>query len=166
MEMTPRLGLPLLIAGQVQKELFHNEALALIDLLIAGSVEPAPITAPPASPIIGSFYRVASAGASGAFVGREGALAGWSTGGWRFVTPVEGMRLTERVSGLELAFRGGAWTSGSIRASEVVVGGLKVLGARGTAIADVAGGSTIDTQGRAAVAQILAALRAHGLIAP
>lgn len=166
MEITPRLGLPLLMAGQVQKELFHNEALALVDLLLAGSVEGAPLAGPPASPVIGVFYRVAAAGATGAFAGHEGALAGYSAGGWRFVAPVEGMRLTDRVSGVELAFRGGAWTSGSIRASEVLVGGTKVVGARGAAIADAAGGSTIDSQARTAVAQILAALRTHGLIAP
>ena len=114
----------------------------------------------------GVFYRVASAGAGGAFAGHENALAGWSAGGWRFVVPVEGMRLTERASGLELAFRGGAWTSGSLRASEVVVAGNKVVGARGGAIADVAGGSTVDTQARAAIAQTLSALRTHGLVAP
>jgi len=165
MEMTPRLGLPLLVAGQVQKELFHNEALALIDLLIAGSVEEGPIAAPPPSPAIGRFYRIAPAGASGAFTGHEGKLAGWSAGGWRFVAPVEGMRLTEATSGLELAYRGSAWTSGSVRANEVVIGGLKVVGARGAAIADATGGTTVDTQTRLAVAQILAGLRAHGLIA-
>lgn len=165
MEMTPRLGLPLLIAGQVQKELFHNEALALIDLLIAGSVEDGILSAPPPSPVTGRCYRVAASGASGAFAGHDGQLAGYSSGGWRFVAPVEGMRLTERTSGLELAFRGGAWTSGSMRASEVVVGGLKVVGERGSAIADASGGSTIDTQARLAISQILAALRTHGLIA-
>ena len=140
-------------------------ALALIDLLIAGSVEGAPIAAPPLSPSIGTFYRVASAGASGAFAGHEGKLAGWSVAGWRFVAPVEGLRLTDRASGVDLAFRNGAWTSGSIRADEVLISGLKVLGARSTAIANAAGGATIDTEARLAVAQILAGLRAHGLIA-
>ena len=166
METTPRMGLPLLVAGQVQKELFHNEALAIIDLLIAGSVDAGPLSAPPTTPVLGAFYRVASTGTSGAFVGHEGALAGWSTGGWRFVVPVEGMRLTDRVSGVELAYRGGAWTSGSMRTSEVLVGGVKVIGARSGAIVDPAGGSTVDVQVRAAVAQVLAALRTHGLIAP
>jgi hypothetical protein len=164
MEMTPRLGLPLLVAGQVQKEVFLNEALALADLLIAGSVEPAPIASPPASPTTGTLYRVAAAGASGAFAGQEGKLAGWTEGGWRFVAPVEGMRLTERGSGLELAYRDGLWASGSLRASEVLIGGQRVLGARQAAVADPAGGTVVDTQGRLAITQILAALRAHGLI--
>jgi hypothetical protein len=92
-------------------------------------------------------------------------LAGYSAGGWRFVAPVDGMRLTERTSGLEIAFRNGAWSSGMIRASEIAVGGVKVLGARTSAIADPTGGTTIDMQARSAVAQILGALRTHGLIA-
>lgn len=87
------------------------------------------------------------------------------SGKWRFVAPVEGMRLTEVTSGVELAYRGGAWTSGALRATEVAIGGVKVVGARGSAIADPAGGATIDAQTRLAVAQILAALRTHGLIA-
>jgi hypothetical protein len=165
MEMTPRLGLPLLIAGQVQKEIFHNEALALVDLLVAGSVEDAPLSAPPPSPSIGRLYRIALSGASGSFAGHEGALAGWTDGGWRFVVPVEGMRLTGRSSGVELAYRDGAWTSGSLRASEIQVGGEKVVGGRGSAMADAAGGAVVDSQARAAVAQILLALRQHGLIA-
>ncbi len=165
MEMTPRLGLPLLVAGQVQKELFHNEALVIVDLLIGASVEAAPIAAPPASPIVGTFYRVVAAGASGVFAGHEGALAGWSAGGWRFVAPVEGMRLTDRGTGVELAYRDGAWTSGSIRGSEVVIGGLKVVASQLPPIAGAVGGATVDAEARAAVGQILFALRTHGLIA-
>jgi hypothetical protein len=39
-----------------------------------------------------------------------------------------------------------------------------VVGSRATAIADPGGGSTVDSQARTAVGQILAALRQHGLI--
>jgi len=140
-------------------------ALAIVDLLVGGSVEAAPIAAPPASPILGTFYRIAAAGASGVFAGHEGSLAGWSDAGWRFVAPVEGMRLTERGSGVEFAFRDGAWTSGSIRGSEVVIGGAKLVGDRLPPIAGPVGGSAIDTEVRTAVGQILSALRTHGLIA-
>ena len=140
-------------------------ALGIADLIIAGSVEDSVFSAPPASPVLGRLYRVAT-GASGAFAGQDGSLAGWSAGGWRFIVPVEGMRLSERVSGLELAYRGGSWTSGSMRVAEVLVAGAKVLGGRQAAIADVAGGSAIDGQARAAISQILSALRSHGLIAP
>lgn len=45
------------------------------------------------------------------------------------------------------------------------VAGLKVLGARQAAIADVAGGATIDAENRTTTNAILAALRNHGIIA-
>jgi hypothetical protein len=139
-------------------------ATALLDLLVAASVEAVPVESPPAAPAIGTIYRVAATGTTGAFAGHAGKLAGWTEGGWRFVVPVEGMRLTERTSGLELAYRNGAWTSGAMRANDVSIGGQKVVGARQPAVADPAGGTVIDLQARLTLGQILAALRAHGLI--
>jgi hypothetical protein len=47
----------------------------------------------------------------------------------------------------------------------LVVSGTQVVGSQGAAIADPAGGATIDLQCRAAVMAILARLRGHGLIA-
>lgn len=164
MEMTPRLGLPLLIAGQVQKELFHNEALLLADLLIGGSVDEAPVAAPPPTPVAGSLYRVA-AGATGLFAGHDDKLAGWTPAGWRFIVPVEGMRLTVRPSGTEMIYRDGGWSIGSLRANEIRVDGTKIIGAQRPAIADAVGGGVVDGEVRIAVNQILAALRGHGLIA-
>ena len=139
-------------------------ALLLIDLLLGGSVEGTPIAAPPATPVLGRFYRVAGSGAVGDFTGHGGQLAGWSEGGWRFVTPVEGLRLTDRASGVDLAYRDGQWTSGSSRVNELLVDGVKVVGARQAPIAAASGGSVVDSQLRSCVEQILVSLRAHGLI--
>ena len=164
MDATARLGLPLLTAGQVQKEIFHNEALALLDLLVGGSLADGPVASPPASPPPGSLYLVAASGTSGDFVGHEGQLAGWTQGGWRFVAPVEGMRLTVRSSGLDFHRWNGEWRSGSIRAEELVIGGNRVVGPAAAAIAEPSGGTIVDVEGRACVAQILAALRGHGLV--
>ena len=50
-------------------------------------------------------------------------------------------------------------------ASGVVVSGTQVVGAQAGAIADPAGGMTIDIECRGAVTLILNALRGHGLIA-
>ena len=150
--------------GQLQKEIFHNEALAIADLLICGLVEATPLAAPPAAPVAGLLYRVAEGG-SGAFAGEAGALASWSAAGWRFCVPVEGLRLIDRASGIELVFRGGTWSEGSARANEVVIGGARVLGSRQPAIANPNGGSVVDSEARAAVGHILTMLRAHGLIA-
>jgi hypothetical protein len=59
----------------------------------------------------------------------------------------------------------GVDVTGNVNASgEYRVDGTKVLGNQQAAIADPAGGATVDTEGRAATASILAALRAHGII--
>jgi len=127
-------------------------------------LEGGPIAAPPASPVIGGVYLVAASGATGAFAGMGAQLAGWTAGGWRFVAPVEGIRLTVRPSGVDFHYWNGAWRSGSLRAEELVIGGVRVVAAAAAAIADPAGGTVVDANVRLCVGQILAALRGHGLI--
>lgn len=165
MDATSRLALPLLMAGQVQKEIYHNEALALLDLMVGGVADGSEIAAPPANPTLGLCYLVAASGASGLFAGHEDQIAGWTAGGWRFIPPVDGLRLQSRATGVDVVRWNGGWTSGSVRALEVRINGVKVLGSAGSAIADPAGGSTVDANARACLALVLAALRSHGLIA-
>ena len=55
--------------------------------------------------------------------------------------------------------------TGAIQATEYRVGGTKVLGAQGAAVADAAGGATIDAEARTALNALLARVRTHGLIA-
>lgn len=164
MDFTSRASLPFLSPGQVQKEWLHNEALALVDLLIGGTIEPALSAAPPATPVAASWYRVDS-GATGEWFGRGGQIAAFGSAGWRFVAPFAGLRLVERASGIEWIFRAGAWEAGKARAAEYLVDGVKVVGPRASAIAAPAGGATVDGESRGAISAILAALRAHGLIA-
>lgn len=47
MDMTSRLAMPLLAAGQLLKEQSHNEALLTLDLLVGGTIAPGSWTAPP-----------------------------------------------------------------------------------------------------------------------
>lgn len=163
MDQTARFALPYLAPGQLQKELFHNEALQRIDMLLCPLVEGLPATSPPASPAVGSCYLVGS-GSSGVWAGNDGSLACFTEGGWRFVPPTEGMTLVDRSSGQFLSRRSGAWEAGILRAQEMRVDGVTVVRNRQSPIADPVGGAQIDGECRAAVEQILAAMRAHGLI--
>jgi hypothetical protein len=165
MTSTPRLGLPFLSAGQAQKEVFHNEALQTLDLVVAGAVEEPQRSDPPEAPSLGACYIVAD-DPSGAWAGRAQNIAGFTSAGWKFVAPREGMTFHVRSTGTFAAYRAGAWELGQVRGSAVVLGGQQVLGPRLGAIPSAAGGTTVDSEVRLAVGQILAAMREHGLIDP
>lgn len=163
MAATPRLSLPFLNVGQAQKEFTHNESLQTLDALVGGAVEEGPRATPPAAPELGACYIVA-AGATDEWAGKSLCVAAWTSGGWKFISPVEGITLYERTSGNCAAFRNGAWEVGTLRGSAVLIGGQQVVGARAAAIDSPSGGSVIDAEGRSAIAAILGALRDHGLI--
>jgi hypothetical protein len=79
---------------------------------------------------------------------------------------LDGLNAYVRSTSVWASYRSSAWELGVVRASALNIGGVQVVGARGTSIASPAGGTTVDVEGRAAVNAILAALRLHGLIAP
>jgi len=81
-----------------------------------------------------------------------------------FSRSFDGLAAVVRTNGSTSVYRNGAWEIGKLRGSEVAIDGVKVVGAQQAAIAAPAGGSTVDAQARTAVAGILTALRAHGLI--
>ncbi|TKD51649.1 DUF2793 domain-containing protein [Sphingomonas baiyangensis] len=164
-DTTDRWALPLLHAGQAQKEITHNEAVVLIDALLAPVVEARDVTNPPAAAAPGQCWVVAG-GASGIWAGRDNMLAVWTAGGWRFVAPREGMCVWSIAEGMELRFRDGAWHAGAVHAAALFIEGAQVVGPRQDAIPTPAGGGTQDSEAREAIAAILAALRGHGLIAP
>ena len=138
-------------------------ALQLLDVLVAAAVEGPPIATPPASPAIGSCYIVAGS-PTGAWAGHAQQLAVYSSGGWRFIAPCDGMTAQVRSDGSDAVFRSGSWEVGTLRGSELTLDGIKVVGPQGAAIAAPTGGSTADLEARTAIGQILAALREHGLI--
>lgn len=139
---TARFGLPLLFAGQAQKESFVNEAHALTDALMHCAIE-AIAADPPVAPADGKNWLVA-AGASGAWAGHDGKLACRQGGNWLFVAPLDGMRVLNRATGQDLRFRG-SWQ---------------------TPLAPLAptGGATIDSQARAAILELVTALRQAGIL--
>jgi hypothetical protein len=165
MSSTPRLGLPFLSPGQAQKEFFHNEALQSLDAIVAAAVEEPPRTSPPASPTLGSCYIVGSA-PTGVWSGKTQCLARYTSGGWRFASPFDGLTAYVRSTSTWATYRSSAWEVGMLRGASVVIAGQRVVGSRGSAISSPSGGSTVDSQGRSAIDQILTAMRQHGLIDP
>jgi hypothetical protein len=163
MSGSARLGLPFLSIGQASKEFFHNEALQTLDLVTAAAVEEGPRNDPADAPELGSCYIVGDS-PTGEWAGKSQCIAGYTSGGWRFIAPIEGMSAYVKAMGVYACYRAGAWEVGSLRGGSVVLGGLQVVGSRAAAIPDVAGGANVDIEGRSAINQMLAALRQHGLI--
>jgi hypothetical protein len=163
MSRTPRLSIPFLAAGQAQKEITHNEALQTLDVVVAPAVETPPQANPPAAPVPGDCYLVASS-PTGLWAGQQGKLAAFTAGGWRFIAPVEGMTVHVRASAQPATYRQGGWELGILRGSSLMLGGQQVVGSRGAAIPSPSGGSTIDSQARVTLGLVLGALRQHGLI--
>ncbi|WP_242122876.1 DUF2793 domain-containing protein [Sphingobium sp. Sx8-8] len=164
LDATFRWALPLLFAGQAQKELFHNEALTRMDMLLHGAAESADIAEPPASPAVGSCWIVA-VGATGDWSGQDGALACWTEGGWRFVAPRAGLSLWVADRAHAMRHDGAGWQDAAVREDGFYVGGTRVVGGRSAPIGTPAGGATVDAEARSAIAAILSSLRTHGLIA-
>lgn len=163
-ETTPRLALPMLAAGQAQKEVAHNEALLRADCLINPVAEAMAVNTPPASPTEGRCW-IAGGAPTGAWAGQAGAMACWTAGGWRFSAPFEGQHVWLRGEGVWAVRGATGWTSGVVAAQSIAVGGQQVVGARRPAIANPSGGATVDSEARTAIATILSTLRDHGLIA-
>lgn len=163
-ERTARLVLDLLEAGQAQKELHHNEALAALDLCVQASIVAAGGNDPPTSPAAGQCWIVGPA-PTGDWAGQAGALAGRTTGGWRFVRPREGLVVWDEARRISVRFSYGSWEEGVLRGDELRVGGERVVGRQAPAIADPDGGMAIDAEARSTLIALLAALRGHGLIA-
>ena len=163
-ESTARFALPLIAAGQAQKDVIHNEALAALDLIAQTAVSGVGVDTPPASPTIGACWIVGAA-PTGAWSGHARTVAGWTEGGWRFVAPREGMMAWTGGANGFARFVGGTWVVGGLTGATLTLGGLQVVGARRPAIADAAGGTVVDGEARAGLNAVLATLRTHGLIA-
>lgn len=145
-ETSARFVLPLLAAGQAQKEVTHNEALTLIDLALCPVVEAVGTNIPPSTPTLGQAWIVGTAPSAG-WTGAANALAGWTAGGWRFVQLPVGASVTLHSNGLKWKRNSTAWVVSPT--ASVPTGGL-----------------IVDVQCRAALTGVIDALISHGLVAP
>lgn len=89
MDLTPKLGLPYLVAAQAQKHVTHNEALRALDAVVQIGVIDRHLSAPPSAPSEGDCYIVAAA-ATGAWSTHDQKLAAWQDGAWMFYAPKKG----------------------------------------------------------------------------
>jgi hypothetical protein len=105
-ETTSRLGLPLLVAGQGQKDMTHNEALVALDMVLHPRALSRGVQVPPEGATEGDCWLV-PAGASGAWSGGAGKLACWTTGGWRLSQLPEAALLWIADEGASFRFVGG-----------------------------------------------------------
>jgi hypothetical protein len=116
----------------------------------------------PTSPAQGQCWIVGSA-PGGAWAGQAGAIAAWTSGGWRFIAAIEGMTAWSIADGATVRRSGSNWLIGNLTAVSLTIGGQQVVGSRQVRVNGPSGGTTIDVQARAAITAILAGLEAHGL---
>lgn len=149
-EVSARLGLPLLVPGQGQKDVTHNEALVLLDILVQPVVQSASVAVPPEAVMEGMCWLVPQ-NASGIWGNRAGAMACWTAGGWRFVEASEGWIVWVVDQGVAMRHQQGAWQQ---------------VTTAGTPVVSPAGGSVVDVEARGAIDAILDRLVSAGVIAP
>lgn len=160
---TARLHLPLLAAAQAQKELYHNEALALIDLCLNGHALAMNSETPPDAPQPGQCW-ILGAAPNGDWAGHPNEIAGWTAGGWRFVSPSEGCQMWLDEALGTARFTNGQWGLDKSY-GPVFVAGQQIIGERLPTIAEPSAGTVVDAEARTALTAMLSALRTHGLIA-
>ena len=142
-DTSPRWALPFLFAGQAQKEVFVNEALSRLDALLHPVVE-GRRSDPPTSPQEGETWIVGH-GATGEWSGHDDALACRQSGQWLFVSPRESMTSHDRSTKTKWVYKTSGWVAAPAAVSP-------------------SGGSTIDSEARAAIGLIVAALSHYGLM--
>jgi len=110
MTTSARLALPLISVGQSQKEVTHNEALVMIDILLNRTALTL-ATTPPGSPSNGDTHLVATSGTSGVFIGHEGKIAYYltSVAAWQYITPTTGFEILVTGTSIRYRWTGSAW---------------------------------------------------------
>jgi hypothetical protein len=143
-DTSPRWGLPFLFAGQSQKEIFHNEAIFLIDSLVSPVAQGVADDPAVLTPTAGQGW-ILSQTPAGDFSGKAGWLALWSTNGWRFLEPCTGMRVFDAAANCCRVFEGVSWTDAEN-------------------VTPPTGGTVIDIEARSAISELINALIAQRIL--
>lgn len=119
-----------------------NEANAKTDLLLHPVVE-GESDNPPTSPGEGECWIVGSS-PTGAWQSNSGDIAGYQSGNWLFLSPQEGMMVLDKLLSQKRCFDG-SWQAAND-------------------VSDPSGGATIDAEARAAIIDLISALRTVGIL--
>lgn len=120
---TANLQLPYIMAAQAQKHVTHNEAITSLDALVQLSVQDRNLTSPPATPVDGDRYIVATGG-TGAWLGKDGQIAAFQDNAWNFYPPRAGWLAYIANESLFYIHDGGNWaafTSGGLGGTSTVL---------------------------------------------
>lgn len=148
-DVTTCFGLPLLVAGQGQKDVTHNEAIMLVDALLAQTVESVSCLAPPADPVGGQCWLVpASSEQQWGFP--AGTLMIATQGGWRTLRPPVGYTTFVRDAGVQ-------WRC------DTASGAPAKLAVASVHLLAPTGGDLVDVQARLAIDGIINSLRVIGI---
>jgi hypothetical protein len=109
-DVTPRLGLPYVVAAQAQKHIPINESLARLDGLVQLAVESRAVAAQPASPVAGEVWILPASATGAAWAGQAaGTLMRFEAGAWEALAPAEGVLAWVKDENQIVAFDGAAW---------------------------------------------------------
>lgn len=157
---TARYGLHLLQAGQAQKEVTHNEALARVDALLHLVVDSRRQTTRVG--VEGAAWIVAP-GATGDWLNHAGQIAAFDASGWSFVAPRDGCIAFVRDEAVFIHYHGGSWRDGW-PVPRLVLNGQTLTGGGLVSVPAASGGSVVDVEARAALNALLAVVRAMGIL--
>ncbi len=138
-----RHQLPYLVVAQAQKEITHNEAIAMIDALLHPVVQDR-LSIPPLMTLAdaGKCWLV-DVGGTGNWQNKTGKIAVWAGGSWRFLSPALGMRVRNVADDTDVVWDGTQWIFAPT-------------------VADPQSGATIDVEARAAIVALLSHFRMIG----
>ena len=115
--------LPLIEPAQAQKHITHNEALAVLDVLVQTTATSRMLTAPPTAVVAGACYIVGNT-ATGDWQGEDGNVAVYSGLYWDFYEPKTGWRVWVEGEATEAVFDGAVWTTAADRTERVAALGV------------------------------------------
>jgi Protein of unknown function (DUF2793)/Right handed beta helix region len=132
MDISPNLNLPYILAAQAQKHVTHNEAVLALDCLVQINVLDRDLAAPPASPIEGQRFIVAS-NPSGAWAGNAKAIAAFQDAAWVFYTPREGWLAWVGDEDKLVVYDGNGWILAASGGGSASVNPVPLVGVNATA---------------------------------